>query len=459
MSAIKVRISALFMFFYLIFVTSCDVAKMSSGPARSNNPSQPKTSNNEVEIYNPVTGKYEKVKNSTVDNSEPKDSDFPKNSEEKPAVKKQKNKKNIHQIAIFLPFFSDKTSNDSKELFDKSDWATNFYAGAKLALKKLENEGKKLKVSVFDTKASEAELQKLLLLPAARNSDIFIGPAAKNNVKIAADFAKNNNKIFISPYYPSDANAVVENPNFIQVNPSLKTHCEAIMKNIRAKYRSNQVVLICRNKANESGALTYFQEENKKLGGDKLKELVTDDESASLSSVDIAPYILKGQTTVFIVPSWSSEGFVAALLRKIENARKNNKVEVYGMPQWTTFTQIGYEIYENLNLHISSNIFIDNDNFAVKEFKKNYFSEYQTAPENAAFIGYDVTYYFGDLLDKYGIGFPQYLTSEKIEMLHTFFDFRADRSGRIGESSDIQKYENKSVQILEFKNMYFQKAQ
>jgi ABC-type branched-subunit amino acid transport system substrate-binding protein len=364
-----------------------------------------------------------------------------------------------YKIAMILPFLGDKLMADGS-YSDKSKPTLDFYAGAKMAFEQLEKEGISLKINVFDTKASEAETQNIFGKREVRKADLIIGPVRTANLRIAAPIVKENRVPMVVPLNPSD-DITTDNPYYIQATPSLKSHCEAIMTHARKKFRPEQIVLVCRNKPAEVERLKYFQNTNAAIDGaaaTKIKEFVISDESAELSKTDLLPYIKGAQPMAFIIPSWSSEAFIHAFLRKLGALRRNN-IAVYGMPQWMEYENIELELLDRGNIYVSSAGFQHPNSPELTDFKRAFFQKYGKAPDTEALSGYDVTTYFGRLLNKRGVNFLNVLEQEPAQMLGTSFNFqRVFPDPTVGGDASLgfDRYENKSIYILRFKDSVFQ---
>lgn len=433
--------------------------------------------------YNPQTGKHEPV----VDGKQPVDTvRWSQNPNTKPPIQSDPSKygqgKNDNpgdvvvdpsdptpeisyknKMAIMLPFLSDRFSSSSSSLSEKSRRAVEFYAGAKVAFDELNNEGINLQVAVYDTKGSEAETTALLQRQGIREASMIIGPVKRANLKKVAAYAKQNKKILVSPISPSSSIGV-DNPYYVQVSPSLQTHCEAITNHVRKNYSADQVVLVCRDKSQEKARLKYFQDANAAYEGSsfapKLKEYIVTDPTTDFNEMDPMPYILEDKTTVFVVPSFSNEKFIYSLLRKLSIAKGNRKVVVYGFPQWMRYELISPDYLERLNVHISSSSHVDPDSYEVKQFKEKYFYRYGTVASMNAFIGYETTLYFAKMLHKHGKIANSVIDREPAELMHSKFIFEPinANSGNIENFTDIKQYENKHVNILEFKDFHYQLA-
>ncbi len=472
------------LFFLCLFfmVSSCDALRKAQSTDTVNNPKKEKEELDEIQgqrKYNPETGEYEYSTEvvsemDTVKWKVNSPSDYPPiNSEGKVYTKETGQPTNTsgesirlgsYNVAIMLPFLTDKFNYDYGTVDPKSELAINYYFGCKMAFDELSREGVNLNVSVLDTKADEGEVRSLLGRSDVMNANMLIGPVKKSNLKIVADWAKQNKKPLISPISASSS-VTSDNPYYIQVAPSLESHCKAITQHVRKQYATDQVVLVVRNKKAETARLRYFQEANYEISASKIqrfKEFIINNYSADNAEIDILPHIIQGDTTVFVLPSWSNESFIYSFLRQLELVKGRNHVVVYGMPQWMEYKKVSFDYFEKLNVHVSTNNFVNRNNYEAKEFRKNFFNKYGSIPSNDAYLGYDVMRYFGRQLAKNGTRFQETLDVNNENYLHTRFEFQREvpSSGvNVENYSLTDRFENKYVNILEFKNYEFQLAE
>ena len=99
--------------------------------------------------------------------------------------------------------------------------------------------------------------------------------------------------------------------------------------------------------------------------------------------------------------------------------------------------------------------FVEKDNENVKEFTRNFYQQYKTIPAADAFEGYDVMTYLGNALIKYGKYFAPSLLKEKDYLLQTSYDVRPVYEEGDDSFSKIQFYENKHLNIIEFRGNKF----
>lgn len=479
--------SILFAFLLVSILTaSCDLFK----PAQDTNNEKVYKDEKELgeiqgkRVYNPETGEWETkqevtTKIDTVEwvdlppnkfppiTSDGEYTDIPNPIGEEGTAANGSVLKGTYDVTLLLPFNTQYTSETS--LDKRSKWATNFYAGSKMALDALREENVNLRVEVLDTRGNESRVNNYLATnTAVQSADVVIGPYLRKNINRVADWAKKNDKILISPFSAS-MNLVRQNPNYIQINPSIKAHARALMNHALDNYSENDMLIVARNDNSERQLAEFMQEarrERRNMGQvdtTKIVDYIVNSESADFNEIEIADYINVGGTTVILVPSYKSEPFVYALLRKLYIAKKpGDRIVVYGLPSWKNFERIDFDYYENLNVHISAGTFVDNQDPNVRLFKQKYFDTYATPPTDEAVLGYDVTLFTGRMLKKYGTKFQLNLEEEgAMPYLQSKLDFERIVLNPSFDDNDLQRidqFENKFVHILKFDNYYFQPA-
>ncbi|HAD11671.1 MAG TPA: hypothetical protein DCF33_04445 [Saprospirales bacterium] len=360
-----------------------------------------------------------------------------------------------YHVSFLLPFLSNQVSGEG--IPEKSRLALQFYAGAKIALEQLSAETSlQLMVNVWDTQANDSDFEKLMRNSRLEKSSVFIGPVRASHVSMFADWTKQRKKILISPESPT-ADLTQGNPGFIQINPSLRSHCETIVRYVRKRHKADAVTLICKKK--EADRLVYFQNANAAVGGNtRFNEILIPDESKDFSSVDLKKYLRAGRTSIFILPSWASQDFIMAFMRRLKEVKGSNQVEVYGMPQWRNFDAIEPEYLSQLNVHITAASWLDYGASEIKEFQQKFYDATGSLPDEDAFNGYDVTMFVGRMLAMHGLSFPEQLSSEKANTLRGRFVFsKIFASGGLDQGTNQPDYwENTFVHLLRFNQFQYE---
>ena len=443
-------------------------------------------------VYNEETGKYEKVKVvqeklDTIFWTQVPDAQHPPITDEMNAgtnseigetsetsllvdelTDLETEKKSVYNVAVILPFLSQNFSQSTNKVSEYSEWGLQFYAGLKMGLETLKGRGgseMNLEVTVHDSKGEYSTVSALTSNLNLSNADVIIGAYKKANVKVLADFAKANDKTFISPHSAS-ANVSPENPNYIQVSPTLETHCREMYRHARRTFSPEQIVLVANKDSKERNRFRYFNEENRKMLGDEyapnLQELLIPVDFTEIHEDSIKPYLDPFKTTAFLVPSFSNETFVNNFLRMLNIAKDAQPVRVYGLPQWMGYERIEFDYFENLDVHVTDVATLDFESFSVKTFKNNFYSKYGDIPSQEAYLGYDLMVYVGEALEKYGNKFQGYADLVEAPYLQHRFDFQPNINGKLDDASGVKptvnQFENKQIYLLNFKNYKFQKA-
>lgn len=469
----------------LVGFTSCDSFKKIQKPTKPNtetgNKDDDDTELDEIQgkrVFNPETGDYEVVTDVTGDldtiqwkeapeeiTVPPITSDATQNGGS-PNYDENTEYLETYNLVLALPFLADKYDPVENKIDRRSIPALNFYEGAKMAFDVLSGEGINLNVNVVDTRASEGSTIQLTNNYEVQTAHLVLGTFRNSTAKAMAGFAKKNKTTFVSPFYPHQ-NLTQDNEYFIQLNPSEKTHAEAIMSHVKEKFQPNQIVIFGRNDPKERQLMDYYLQAHYAIEGstdvDSIQMVIIDDENPSLDNTDFEPYMDELSTTAFIIAS-SSQSAVYAMLRKMDLVKDNKSIVVYGQPRWQNFTQIGYEIYESLNVHISSESYLNPDDFDIQSFKEGFYNKYGMPPTAEAFKGYDSVLYFGRMMNEHGTGFRNKLDQNAKDGLHTRYNIQrvittTPVGGLEGENLNrFDQYMNKYLNILEFSGYQFRKA-
>jgi len=478
-----------FSFFWILIIgvtiTSCGIFKAKPGGKVYNDKLD------EIEgtrVFNPETGKYEDVKVATekldtigwtaipetehppiTDETSGATSIIEGGTETTVLVDEltdlNTEKKASYNVALVLPFLSQNFSSTATKINKFSDWGLQYYAGTKLAIQELENSGVQLKVSVFDSKGEYGKVQSLTSNPEIKMADVIIGAYKRDNVKALANFAKENDITFVSPHSAS-ANLSPDNPNYVQVSPTLASHCKTMLRHARKTFKPEQIVLVATKNSVETNRFKYFNEENRKIENDEdtpdLKTLLIPEDFTQIHEDSIKPYLDAFNTTAFLVPSFSKETFVNNFLRMLNIAKEAQPVRVYGLPQWMNFERIEFDYFENLDVHITNASNHDFEGFKAQEFKNKYYSNFGEIPEQPAFLGYDLMMYIGQALNNYGDKFQGYAEAVNSPFIQHQFDFQPIINGKLDDASGVkptvEQFENKQLYLLQFKNYQFKKV-
>jgi hypothetical protein len=386
------------------------------------------------------------------------------------------NKKAAYKVAIIMPFRSKNFNpSPSKEIPGYSLKAIEFYEGVKIALDSLEKEGVRLFVDVYDSMGDTSVVKQLLEKPSMKEMDLIVGPIRSNTLSIVAEFAKQNQTPLVSPFN-NRTDLTANNPYYLQVNPSFEVHSKTIINNIynikqKDRYRQldKQVLLLSERKDSSS---IYQLQKDFGVYTNTYDTLLPQymNSNANIKINFIRPFLNRSKLNIIVIPS-TNEEFVYNSLRELQSLvdklepAKGYQIAVVGRDRWKYYSRIGFEYYESLHLHFTSEAFISkktNDNI---RFYNGYKNTYGIAPREFGYVGFDVMLYFGRMLHEYGTNFPAYLMQKPSERRHTSFQLRPvySTSAPLDASMPaptpmIRGFENQYLNFLKFEDYTVQKA-
>ena len=323
------------------------------------------------------------------------------------------------KIAVFSPVYLDSAFNNTDYKLGRSNIpkyilsGLDFHNGVMLAIDSLNTHKEPIEVFFYDSKSvtdpvtevlERAELTDVSLIIASFNT--------RNDVKTLADFALQHNVPLISSIYPNDG-GVTANPFFVMINPTLRTHIDAIYKYLHRIYPIENITLFRRKGAIEDMIQSVLNNINKRTQGVPLKlkiielpdEFTTEEVTAGLDST---------KKNVIVCGSLN-ETFGINLVKAISSS-KSYKAVIMGMPTWDAIKDMGKDaeiIYSTpYNFSRADKLF--------QQLTDKYRSKYSGRPSDMFFKGFESMYHFTKLLLKHRNGLINNLSDKEYKLFNDF---------------------------------------
>ncbi len=183
--------------------------------------------------------------------------------------------------------------------------------------------------------------------------------------------------------------------------------------------------------------------------------------------------LVKDRANVFIVPSFD-EAFVNIVTRQLFSFAGEYDIFLYGMPSWIDMNTIRLNYLDSLNLRYTVPYNLNRQSERYQHYEKGYINTFHGLPSETSIKAFDLTVFFGRMLQKYGLTFwHTFRSPTTVKGLTTRFNFqpRYDSTthvardslwkGRIIKEKDyrilrpdssIQFFENKSVYLMYYNN-------
>jgi len=362
-------------------------------------------------------------------------------------------KKNDFNVALFLPFHIsetldidiDKIAKGDEDLPGKTSVAIQFYQGAQMAIDSLKKSGFSAKLHVYDIDEKDSvQLAELLKKPELLTMDLMVGPLYSSNFVPLSKYAKEN-KIFITSPVSQQNKILFNNPYVSKVTASVTTQTEEMADYIAGKYKADNIVVVNSGIAKDAPLVKIFLNRVNEL----LHKSGTDSVSECKGFGGISNFIHSTKTNVVVVPS-GNQTFVSDFITKLNGLREKNPIILFGMQSWNDFDNLDLDYLSNMQFHYPSATFINYDSSTVKLFVRKYADQHKTDPGAFVFQGFDVMYFYLDMLRKYGFNFQNKLATTKQSGLQTSFEFY--------QVSAESGFENKAVYMLMFQDRKLIKA-
>jgi ABC-type branched-subunit amino acid transport system substrate-binding protein len=352
------------------------------------------------------------------------------------------------KIAVFAPLYLDSAFNGNNFKLGNTNLpkfllpGLEFYNGVMMAIDSLNAEGVNAEVLIYDSKQSESAIQEILSKPELEGVSLIIASFNnRNEIKALADFALSRKIALISETYPNDG-GVTENPYFILVNSTLRTHIDALYKYLQRFHSTDNLIWIKRKGALEDMIQSFFTELQKKTPSLALR-IKTVEMVDSLNQQTLLTSLDSNRNNVLICGSLN-EPFGTAIVKTLAD-NKDYKGTVIGMPTWDGFKDLAKPEYKGIEIIYSSPYHFPRTDKIAISISNKYRNKFQARPSDQVFKGFESMYHFSKLLIKHKEAFLNNLSNKSFKVFNEF-DIQPIRFKRDNPIPDY--LENKKIYIL-----------
>lgn len=357
----------------------------------------------------------------------------------------------IPKIAVFTPIYLDSAyDNFNTYRYDKVfpkfiNPGLEFYEGIQLALDSLNKEGAKLEVFVYDTRSARESIVQQLNRPELDSVDLIIAHATVQENRLFADAAKARQIPYINANLPNDG-GISNNPYFVLLNSTLKTHVEGIYKHIQRYYPVNPLIVFRKKGQMENMIQGYLDEYGKNTVSVPLKIKYVD-LNDSFTVRNLLSQLDSNRHTVCVAGTLD-EHFSRRLALQLASISKSYKTTIIGMPTFETvsrdFTKPEFKGPE----YVYSTPFYNPRTDKVSNSIMNHFSVKMFArPSDMVMRGYEAAWRFSKLLLLFGDDISNNLTKKDFNVFREF------------DIQPVINTENSTLDYFENKKLYFIKWQ
>ena len=347
-----------------------------------------------------------------------------------------------HKIAIFTPLYLDSAFSTAGDFrYEKTgakfvNQGLDFYYGVELALDSLKKRGTPLEVFVYDSRGKQS-INTQLAKPEMHDVEMIIAQTNAAETKLLADAAFRKKIPFISASFPNDA-GVDNNPDFVILNTTLKSHVEGIYRFLQ-KYHSLDNIVVFRKPGTQEDLLkNYFLDFTKSVSAPLNLRFV--DVGMNFVPSTLSAQLDSTKRTVVVAGSLD-ETFATKLTQTLAGLNEKYAVRVIGMPTWENYS---FNKAKDLEIIYTTPFYYNRSSDLENSLVNQYNATLNAKPSDLFFRGYETTLRFAMLLSDSGKDVASNLT-RKGNTVFTQFDIQPVFKG---PSMTLDYFENKHLYFI-----------
>lgn len=357
-----------------------------------------------------------------------------------------------YRIGIFAPLYLDSVFSNNTFRYKQGvprfiKPAVDFVQGALIALDSMQLKDENIETVIYDSKSYTKGIPYLIQHKNLDSLHLIIGSVKDEEYKQLSDFALQKNIPFISATYPNDG-GITKNPFLVIVNPTLKTHCDAIYRYILQNHGTDHIFL-CRQKGKQEDMVaTYFKQLNEE-DGTPLLNITTINFENDINAAALKSKLDSNQQTIIIGGSLD-EKFAYGITTACYNLSKSYPIKLIGMPNWDGAASIFKKnAFPDFPIYFTTPYYNNNWNAYSRMVINAYNKKYKGKPNDMAFKGFEAMYLFTRLLAKHQESFMSQL-NDKTARIFCDYNFKPVLLNK--ENTIPDYFENKHLYFMKILN-------
>jgi LysM repeat protein len=333
----------------------------------------------------------------------------------------------VFNVVVMLPFGGAQVGLDTLSKSANSrrfEDIMQYYEGTLVAVDSLKNKGVSVNLTVIDTKSDKEPnvIAQALKNPALKEANLIIGPVYPEAIPMVAKYAESHRIPMVSPLANTEP-LVKNNDYLIQIASEADVLTKLSVE--YAKKDEGKTILVVPSDGSDAKLVKDF----KAMLKEKLPELSYRQGNNAASQCEaLRSKLANGKKNRFVVLS-NNEVFVLDFLQNLTTASKGYDVEVLGTQKWLKFNSVDIAYLHGSNVQMYVQNYVDYNQEITKSFVRSFRNYYKADPNNYAFRGFDVAYFFIDEMRKHGPDFIGCLPKLSSKNVHTPFRFVKEGDG------------------------------
>jgi ABC-type branched-subunit amino acid transport system substrate-binding protein len=355
-----------------------------------------------------------------------------------------------HKIAVFSPIyldsaFSGKNYNHGKNFPRFTLQGIGFVQGAMIALNNFPIESCQIETFIYDSKSDSANIQNLIETNVLDDIEMIIASVKDRELVLLSKFCLRKKIPLISATFPNDA-GISQNPFFVILNSTLKTHCESIFSYLLQTHTNEKIIHVRKSGNQEDRISNYFQNINKP-DNKSLLNIKTISLDSNYSQIKNA---LDSTRLNIIIAGSLDESFAVEIYKILKTCLPKYKIQLIGMPNWDgfgAFSQKSNAKSSDFPIYYTSPYYNNKTDIFSSSIQSTYLKSYKGSPTESVFKGFESMYVFSRFLSE-----GQSLSGINLKSINVFSDFKIIPIKLNRESDQVDYFENKHLFFLKKQN-------
>ena len=352
-----------------------------------------------------------------------------------------------YHIAVFLPLYLDSAFDAGGNYRFGQNFpkyfspGLEFYEGLELAMDSLEKKGTPLDITVYDTRSTGKTLRQVLDEPVFDSTQLMIGYVNLTEIRLLSREARVKDIPFINVNYPNDG-GITNNPQFVILNSTLRSHFEAIYKFIQRNWATSNILYLKKSGGQEDRIKADFADIEKNTPSVPLRmKYISLDKPAD--PAPMLPYLDSNTKNIVLIGSLD-ENYGKQVCAQLAALYKTYPTKVLGMPTWDGVDFSGPE-YAGLEIYYSTPFYNNPNDSLVASIQEYFKNRFYSRPSDMVFRGYETVLHFGQLLVEHQGKLNGSIGEKKFKV---FDDFDIQPVFLNNQNPTLDYLENKKLYII-----------
>lgn len=299
-----------------------------------------------------------------------------------------------------------------------------YYEGFLMAIDSLKRTGTSIDLHVYDSGKDISSINNILAKKEMQKMNIIFGPMHQQQIKPLSEFAQKNGIRLVIPF-SSKGEEVFNNPFIYQINTPQSYLYSKVNEHFTRQFPNAHVIFIESMSPDKEKAefIKGLKQELKSKG----ISMNTVSENATKETLHAA--LRNDKENIFIPTSGSNVLLIKVLpqLTLLVRESPEQKVHLFGYPEWQTYTLDHLDSFFELDVYFYSSFYMNSLFPAAIQFTNAYHKWYSkdlaSKYPNYAMLGFDTGFFFLKGLSRFGSELEDNLPKMNLTPIQTGFLF------------------------------------